>query len=141
MAALVEGYSELIAKLEAAGKKVIVLTELPQLAFDPTDCVALRPLRINPRAIRRPCTHAPDEVQLALVRTFVDALKSRHEGLMVFDIAALLCDQSQCTVMPEGRLLYRDRNHLSLAGSRHVARHLFALTHAVDRVSFGPIVK
>jgi peptidoglycan/LPS O-acetylase OafA/YrhL len=133
LATLLDGYSDLISRLESAGKTVVVLSELPQLAFDPRDCVAVRPMRINPHAIRRPCTQIPDKQQFALVQPFLSALKARHPDLTVIEPRSLLCAQGECPVMLDRRLLYRDRDHLSLAGSNYLAQPLAARLEATLR--------
>jgi hypothetical protein len=38
-----------------------------------------------------------------------------------FDLAAQFCDDKRCTAMQNGELLYRDEDHLSLAGAQHIA--------------------
>jgi peptidoglycan/LPS O-acetylase OafA/YrhL len=122
--AMVDGYSGMISALRAAGKEVVVLTEVPQLGFDPKECVARRPMRFSPAAIRAPCAQPLDAAQFALVRSFALALAARHPDLRIVEVAEAFCREGACAAMLDGQLLYRDRDHLSMAGSRHVARQL-----------------
>jgi peptidoglycan/LPS O-acetylase OafA/YrhL len=127
MQALTSGYSRLIAKLRAAGKEVIVLTEVPRLGFHPRDCVASRPFGLG---VRRPCVQAADAARLDAGDELVRTLRSSDGNLAVFDIGAMLCHRGECAAMANGELLYRDPGHLSVAGSRRVAAQLrSALLH------------
>ena len=119
--ALARGYSNLIATLRAAGKEVIVVSEAPRLGFHPRDCVARRPFGFN---VRTPCSQAADTARLEASEALIKVLRSTDQSLKVFDVGAMLCHRGVCTAMAGGTLLYRDTNHLSVAGSRRVAEQL-----------------
>jgi hypothetical protein len=43
-----------------------------------------------------------------------------------FDASAALCDDKQCRAMVDGRLMYRDNNHLSYQGDLFIGKHFAA---------------
>ncbi len=48
-------------------------------------------------------------------------------SVQTFDAAAQLCDDKWCWAMKDGKMLYRDDVHLSLEGSRYLAKELVKL--------------
>ena len=58
-----------------------------------------------------------------------DVLK-KHPAVQVFDPFTALCDRSLCWAAQGSTILYRDTDHLSLQGSRHVAAALAPLLRA-----------
>ncbi|WP_425527259.1 SGNH hydrolase domain-containing protein [Xylella fastidiosa] len=52
-----------------------------------------------------------------------------YPSVKVFDAAAQLCDSQWCWAIKDGKMLYRDDDHLSLDGSRLMASELVKLLH------------
>src|SRR5207302_1395120 len=95
----------------------------PELDFQPAECVEIRPFRLTPRPLLSPCTVGKDEAQQRQ-RAFnevVAQLSAIHPRLRVFDPTPLFCDDRTCVVSREGRMLYTDKHHLNLIGSRMIA--------------------
>ncbi|WP_281039946.1 SGNH hydrolase domain-containing protein [Rhizobium sp. AG855] len=46
-----------------------------------------------------------------------------NESGYIFDPMSALCDPDRCFAMADGKLLYRDDNHLSTEGSLFLADH------------------
>ena len=53
----------------------------------------------------------------------VGALAREFPQIAWFDSSTALCDDSACHAMIDGRLMYRDNNHLSYDGDLLVGRH------------------
>jgi hypothetical protein len=70
-------------------------------------------------------------------RDLLARLKREHPGLLVFDPTALFCDQKWCYAILDGKLMYRDSNHLSASGTEYVARKLIASLPAATRAAIG----
>ena len=115
-----------VSRLSASGKKVVLFLDWPELDFNPRSClprpVALfshvRPLCGVPRPAVDARNHAYREV--------IFAMKKEFSGLAVFDPFPYLCDATACYAERDGRLLYRDDNHLSAEGSAYLGEKFLA---------------
>ncbi len=121
------GTSRMIDFLEARGKRVIFFIDNPELGFDPKSCMIQRPLSLLHKA-QRSCYIPAPAVQAwqEEYRKVVAELKSLHPNLQIFDSTAYWCNQQDCFISKDGKLLYRDDNHLNLYGSRFIAEKFFA---------------
>ena len=110
--------------LLARGKRVELMLQVPELDFNPSQCVG-RPFSFEHR-LRTPCAVTRDGVmaQQAAYRAIVAGVQRHAPSLAVFDPLPLLCDQLLCYGLRDGVLLYVDDNHLSRAGSLRVAAAL-----------------
>jgi peptidoglycan/LPS O-acetylase OafA/YrhL len=114
------GMARAVDRLIAAGKRVVIMIDVPELGFRPQECVD-RPLRSAVGAIRAPCAigRAETMTRQSMHREAVSAIQRRHPThVTVFDPADYLCDESLCYAMLRGHMVYRDDDHLSLFGSR-----------------------
>ena len=112
-----------LARLSAAGKGVIITLPNRRMGFDPGDCLTdMRPL--HGPAYRHPCGEprggALEDGQDAYAMQVRKVLRD-FPGVVTVDLAAPLCDARLCYAMRGGQMYYRDRLHLSEAGSRAVA--------------------
>ena len=118
------GLERAIRSFVDAGKRVILVIGVPELGFLPSECLIGRPFGL--RTVRAPCAVPRQEVNRrntsyhALVRD----VAVRVPSLEVFDATSLFCDAEHCHGVRDGRLLYQDGNHLTLAGSRLVTERL-----------------
>lgn len=111
-------------------KKVVFVLDNPELGFDPKSCVDSRPVRITNK-IKTPCAipkHDFDERNKEYRELVLKVLKD-YPSVKVFDAAAQLCDSQWCWAIKDGKMLYRDDDHLSLDGSRLMASELVKLLH------------
>lgn len=112
-----------LKRLTSVGKGVIIALPNRRMGFDPGDCLTdLRPL--HGAAYRHPCgeprgggLERGQDAYAAQVRK----VAAEFPGVAVVDLAAPLCDARLCYAMRDGQMYYRDRLHLSQAGSRAVA--------------------
>jgi peptidoglycan/LPS O-acetylase OafA/YrhL len=112
-----------LGKLVASGKKVVVILDVPELGFNPKSCV--RPMTLT--TLRQvPCAVSADafDKRSRQYRDIVRSVARDYPSVNVFDMPSLFCDQSYCWGQKNGKMLYRDDDHLSLEGSDFVARHL-----------------
>jgi peptidoglycan/LPS O-acetylase OafA/YrhL len=113
------GLGRMIDALEAAGKSVVVVVDVPELPFLPADCVP----RVSTSAPAR-CVLARSAVlhRQAALRGMLAELSSAHPRIRLYDPVNVLCDDAECHLRAGGTALYRDSHHLSNAGSAVVAR-------------------
>lgn len=130
-AAYARALRESFKRLSQAGKQVIFVLDNPELGFDPHECPGVRPLRFfntfasHGCSVPRPVFEERNRVYRNLV---FDAARP-YPNVQIFDAAAGLCDQTRCHAMIDGVLMYRDDDHLSLAGSAYQAKKLVSLIH------------
>jgi peptidoglycan/LPS O-acetylase OafA/YrhL len=111
--------------LLARGYEVVLVLPVPSLDFEPRSCVRLRPVEqwMEPRESAA-CNVPRDEVEAAHAesRHIVERVARglSDPDLHVIDPMSALCDQRHCRAVIDGRLMYRDDNHLSEDGSRYV---------------------
>ncbi|MBQ1657192.1 MAG: hypothetical protein II058_01695, partial [Rhodocyclaceae bacterium] len=55
----------------------------------------------------------------------IDGVLAEFPQVQVFDLASAICDEERCWAMKDGKLLYRDTDHLSNDGSYLVAEKLW----------------
>jgi len=110
-----------ISRITQAGKQVIFVMDWPDLGFDPKSCVDIRPLRLT-RKTKNPCAIAKSvfEERNRKYREMVARVLKKFPGVKRWDPTRVLCDDQYCWAMKDGTMLYRDANHLSMAGSLYL---------------------
>lgn len=124
------GLNNTITALERAGKKIVIVADVPELPFFPKNCLS-RPLKYN---TLKDCFVSKQIVldRQAQLRKGLNQIKQHHPDLRIFDPADFLCDQKNCYAKINGVLVYRDSHHLSIRGSELFARHFFSWLSAKD---------
>lgn len=114
-----------IARLSSSGKTVILFIDWPELGFDSRSCLA-RPFGLFP-STRKFCEVPRKEVDLRnrAYRGLMFRLASELGNVKLFDPLPWLCDSSACYALKDGRLLYSDSNHVSIAGAEYLATKYF----------------
>lgn len=121
-----------LGRLLAAGKRVVVVLDPPELGFNPRSCfdfdtaLVHKPAKTVPCAVSRERVEARNREYRALLnRVFAD-----FPSVEVFDPLPYFCDDEYCRAMKDDRILYRDQHHLSLQGSKYFTR---AMIEALGR--------
>jgi peptidoglycan/LPS O-acetylase OafA/YrhL len=112
-----------LRRLTDAGKKVVYILPNPILQFDVKRCV--RPVRSSVEEVS--CRQAADaylQAGGATYRKWARGVLANFPQVRVVDLAADFCDERFCSAIKDGELLYRDRVHLSIAGSMIAAKSL-----------------
>jgi peptidoglycan/LPS O-acetylase OafA/YrhL len=115
------GFTEALSELSGGGRKVYVTDGVPAFAFDPFRCKYESPLLAPPE-----CTQDASEfwgTYAGYVGQLEEAV-SRVPGVELLNTARSLCSDSTCDMTRGRELLYRDRHHLNLNGSRYVAQQI-----------------
>jgi peptidoglycan/LPS O-acetylase OafA/YrhL len=112
-------YADLKATLSyftSKGKKVYLLDDVPIFPFNAERCAYA-----DRAFISNMCT-----VDARAVTRTPLALTSIDDGPLVtyLNLEKYICGERECLMAHEGRLLYRDRNHLNINGSKFVAQAL-----------------
>lgn len=104
------GLSAMIDRLNKAGKKVTVILDLPELNFDPKSCLTMH--KIKACAIDKKTVVDRQKNY----RSIIKALATTHKFYTI-DLMEAFCDEASCLAKHEGKVLYRDTNHLGIFGS------------------------
>lgn len=119
----VDAARETFRRFTVAGKQVIFMNDVPIISFDPRSCI--KRAGVASSATRMPCaiTRTEWEQQVVQHREILGAFAREFPQMAWFDSSTALCDDSTCHAMIDGRLMYRDTNHLSYDGDLRVGRH------------------
>ena len=112
---------ETIRPIVSAGKKVILMGDIPIYSFSAESCK----FNINLIDSNR-CDQKLDDVILTQ-KFFMSELSKVQEAIPIiffFNIRDLFCFESYCTMQINSSLLYRDEGHLSILGSVLVAEKM-----------------
>jgi peptidoglycan/LPS O-acetylase OafA/YrhL len=132
MAAIfVDALSKNITALEAAGKSVVLVEDVPNFDFDPLCSMLSAQIPIR-RKLASWIVHGNYTPGLAQA-SFLDAVgrsddalatvHNRFHDVELIDLRPMFCDRTGlCTYMHAGRLLYSDGQHLTAAGSFYALR-------------------
>lgn len=116
--------TRVVTQLAAAGKRVFIVDDVPNFSFPPEKC------RYPGRWLRAAqCSEKRDHFFRQHSQYFpVFESLQRKTDVQIIKIADYFCDQNVCTMAKDGRLLYRDNNHLNLNGSTYVAQQMLQST-------------
>lgn len=112
----------MISRLLAGGKRVFLILDNPAFDVDPRLCTqrpaAARWLGAGDNLDGR-CAESVDYMhrKRAPYEHYVAGLRERHPGLQVIDAFTPFCPAGRCSILLDGRLLLRDRHHLTHYGA------------------------
>ena len=109
------GLGDTIARLQALGRKVVVLLAPLEPTYSVPRTLAMAALRHEPPP--PPILEAEARALQADSTTVIEALRQRL-GFDVIDPASFLCDGVQCAVERDGRPLFYDAGHVTLYAAR-----------------------
>lgn len=117
--------------LSEAKKNVVVILDGPTLPFDPSACVT-RPFRITEKNDH--CSFPREVFDKDVVNSAYNEIVQRvakdFTNVQIIDLSSQLCDSENCYAARGGKVLYNDRNHLSMYGSQYVAPYILkSLVH------------
>ncbi len=136
-----EGIETTVAELVRAGKRVVLLSGIPELPYPATSCIRARPIYFSDRADKDRCAipRAVVDQQSSIYRRMLRAVKERYPSVSLVDPASVLCDEQWCHGKVDGRLIFRDTQHLSAAGAEIVVNNIFQdILGSTADVTHGP---
>ncbi|MGB9107646.1 MAG: SGNH hydrolase domain-containing protein, partial [Telluria sp.] len=118
----------------AAGKRVIVMEDVPVLPFDPRTCI--KRAGVASSATTTPCAipRAAWDQEIADHEQVRRQIAREFPAIAWFRASDALCDERACRAMVDNRLMYRDNNHLSYDGDLRVGAS-FARWAAANRAT------
>jgi peptidoglycan/LPS O-acetylase OafA/YrhL len=121
---LKRGLEYTLSKLNSAGKKVVIIHSIPELGFDPAECVVANDF-FTIRHQRRPCgiPRVDFVKRQSSYKAWVDDVLRLHPEVTEFDPAEILCKNGFCYAMRDAHVFYSDSHHLNTTGSRYLMQH------------------
>lgn len=121
-----------LIKLVNSGKNIVIVLDMPELDFNPNDC--LRPFTLFAER-RNPCAIPKESVESRThgYRELVNRILKDFPTVKLFDPVPLFCDERYCWASKDERLMYRDDDHLSRDGSEYVGKHLGPLLQSLPQ--------
>jgi len=119
-----EGYEKTFNILLGAGKKVVVILDVPTLPVNPASCLVGRPRYLTRKVpSEQTCfiTSKAYDHQRAHYLKFMSELQSEYPTIVFFDPGPLFFKEDRYGAIKDGKLLYGDFNHLSPSGSDFVS--------------------
>jgi peptidoglycan/LPS O-acetylase OafA/YrhL len=95
------------------GFKVVLMMDAPDFGFDPALCVYETKLN----DVRCDISLEQHNGDQAIYRALFVAI-AKHPNVELVDVSEAICNKNTCSMLSEGRLLYRDNDHLNLIGSQ-----------------------
>ena len=103
-------------------KKIVFVVDVPELYFNPLECVSLRGFSLVGQALRSPCVleRSVFEERARIYHSLVAEAKAAFPAVKFINAANYLCDDNKCNILVENRLLYSTRDHLTTYGSKYL---------------------
>lgn len=110
---VVEGLENLIGKIRALERQMVVIKDIPHFEYSPVPCVVGSKIELWRRDCSESISVSAQEYG-AYSSILDESLKSlaNTTDTSVFIPADTMCDEAQCVSKIDGELIYRDNNHL-----------------------------
>jgi hypothetical protein len=108
-----EGTARVLARLIPAATRIVLLADTPALPFDGPQCLMQQALRPAWLADAKRCTSAPGNAGAEAIRRSLQATASRFANVEFVDLGPHVCPDGLCRAELDGRVTYRDNQHLS----------------------------
>lgn len=118
------GLRQTLRELLQAGKRVVFLHTVPELDFNARMCVTWAPNAYVNRTPRPDCEVSGSliEARNREFRPVLDPVLAEFPAVRVLDPHEVMCSERACQGRQDDTLLYRDDDHLSLAGADWLGR-------------------
>ena len=105
------------------GKQVVWVLDVPELGFDPHQCIR-RPDGLSRPKERCGIPWAVHQERTDAYKRALESLASRYPNVHVWDASTSLCHLDFCSALTTREILYQDDDHLSQSGSEIVGGRL-----------------
>ena len=117
-APILASFRTTIAKLAQQGTRVVLVMDVPEMGRDVPEALARAKMTGLSLDIAPPLAYT--QRRQALSRQIL-TLSAEESGSFLVDPMKALCDSEKCHAMADGKVLYKDGDHLSLQGAKFLA--------------------
>jgi peptidoglycan/LPS O-acetylase OafA/YrhL len=118
------GTLEILRRLSAPGRRIAVLGPTPVLPFDAPSCLMRGRDGLPDGPETEDCAKPLAEVAFAMVESALRDAVSATPGAHYIDAAAMACPGGRCAAWRDGRLAFRDTQHLNASYAASLAPRL-----------------
>lgn len=115
---------ERIVSLTSKGRKVVLMLDIPDLEKNPRQyCYSRLPIQSSNNLMEK-CSILRKDYEKRVVQYRENAAEAVKglAGVVLFDLASVLCGENTCRGINDDQPLYSDGNHLNYYGSLYVSR-------------------
>jgi len=112
-----------VKALVSKGKRVVWIQDVPELGFDPHQCLR-RPRWFSRWEDRCGISQMAYEDRTQGYLTLLKSLTQRYPEVRIWDPSTSLCEKGFCSALTDTEILYQDDDHLNLSGSKKLAARL-----------------
>jgi hypothetical protein len=133
-----QSLARMLGRLNRAGVQVVLVRPVPAMPTAPSACAVILVLT---ESCKSSVTRERIADALRLTITTQDRAVSTAPNTRIVSFENDLCGPSICsTLNNNGTVLYRDKDHLTVAGARLLTRHFYLLFHAARETSRTRVV-
>lgn len=105
-----------------AGKKVLITDDVPDFPFSPEKCKGHRWLSFSDSkcSISLAASNAQKQIYLSELQN----VANQDKNIKLLPERKYLCNDTGCSMVKNGLLLYRDTHHLNITGSRYIGESI-----------------
>jgi hypothetical protein len=121
-ASFIKNGQHFVGSLVKAGKKVVLMRDIPDLDFDPATCYNIRPVRLGKVNIRQNCSmaQAPFEPRRQLQNAVLDEMLKPFPAVKVYDPVPVFCQKGVCKASDGTLPYYLNADHVNNYGAELV---------------------
>jgi len=117
---LLDGLTNTAHAFQSNNKHTVIIDDVPVFSFDPKQCKFSRPLSSKNNCIEDK-KYFDRKYQIYIPT--IELLKKNKE-ITVINTVPLFCNDQNCSMEKNGKLLYRDDQHLNIEGSRYIGKFI-----------------
>ncbi|MCU1376751.1 MAG: hypothetical protein JWO68_4037, partial [Actinomycetia bacterium] len=112
-----------ISELQAAGKAVVVVSQVPEVGVDVPSCVTRNAMQLS---VKRPCQVSQREAleRTAFIDTLVRSVHAPERRVCAVVPSAIICSEATCRSVLSGKPIYVDDDHLTTAGAQWLMKQM-----------------
>ncbi len=117
------GLQETTTQLMAAGKHVILLGQIPEFGFNPPRCIKMSILTSASNSV---CKISINDVRKRQAHSeqLLRKIAAANPMIRYVHTSDVFCNESVCSPLLEGKIAYKDDDHINALGARHALRAL-----------------
>lgn len=122
-----DGTTRVLERLSPTSKRIFLLVDTPSLPFNGPECLIHHAARPSWLSQPRSCSAPAESGSAADVRDWLQAAAEPFPNVRMLDLNPLICPTGRCMAEMDGRIVYRDNQHLTATFAASLAPALRSL--------------